>query len=88
MPDFSIRSNEEEIMDGLSMTGEELGRTLDQIAHINRWLGGDKVIVSGVKEAVANMALPPDRPLVPSWSMGIAVDCWTVAPMSFLMAAR
>ena len=40
---------EQEWMDDFSLGGEELTQTLDQLAVINRWLGGFGVIRSGMK---------------------------------------
>lgn len=42
------RSTEEEIMDDLSMEGEMLRKTLDQIAAINKRLGGNQATIDGV----------------------------------------
>jgi len=42
------RSTKHEIMDDLSMEGETLRKTLDQIAGINRLLGGNKTTISGL----------------------------------------
>lgn len=42
------RSTEEEIMDDLSMKGELLQKTLDQIAVINKRLGGNKATINGI----------------------------------------
>lgn len=42
------RSTEQEIMDDLSMEGDVLRKTLDQIAAINRRLGGNKATVNGL----------------------------------------
>ena len=47
--DVTYRSTEEEIMDDLEMSGELLIETLDQIATINKWLGGNAVTLSGLK---------------------------------------
>jgi len=41
------RSTKTEIMDDLTMEGETLRKTLDQIAGINRFLGGNKATFSG-----------------------------------------
>jgi len=43
------RSTQSEIMDDFSMKGELLQRTLDQIAWINQWLGGNRVTINGLK---------------------------------------
>jgi hypothetical protein len=40
--DTKYRSNEEEIMDDLDMEGGLLIDTLDKIASINKWLGGNR----------------------------------------------
>lgn len=50
MMDFSKRSEEPEIMDDLKMEGPELRKTLDLLARINQWLGGNSVILNGVKK--------------------------------------
>jgi 2-polyprenyl-3-methyl-5-hydroxy-6-metoxy-1,4-benzoquinol methylase len=44
----TYRSSEEEIMDDLSMEGETLRKTLDQIAVINKRLGGNKATIAGL----------------------------------------
>ena len=43
------RTQEAEIMDDFSLHGEELRMALDQIARINQLLGGNKVILQGIK---------------------------------------
>ncbi len=43
------RSTEEEIMDNLSMEGEMLRKALDNIAAINKRLGGNQATISGLK---------------------------------------
>jgi 2-polyprenyl-3-methyl-5-hydroxy-6-metoxy-1,4-benzoquinol methylase len=42
------RSSESEIMDDLTMEGEMLRKTLDQIASINKWLGGNNATIEGL----------------------------------------
>jgi hypothetical protein len=42
------RSNEQEIMDDLSMEGDLLRNTLDQLVLINKRLGGNKVTIKGL----------------------------------------
>ncbi len=44
------RSNQPEIMDDFAMEGDLLKRTLDQIAWINQWLGGNSVTLNGLKK--------------------------------------
>jgi 2-polyprenyl-3-methyl-5-hydroxy-6-metoxy-1,4-benzoquinol methylase len=44
------RTQEAEIMDDFSLQGEELREALDQIARINQLLGGNTVILQGIKE--------------------------------------
>jgi 2-polyprenyl-3-methyl-5-hydroxy-6-metoxy-1,4-benzoquinol methylase len=48
-------------MDDFDMTGEVLRDSLDQIARINRWLGGNQITVDGVKKLVKN--LPKNKPV-------------------------
>ena len=46
------RTQETEIMDDFSLQGEELKDALDQIARINQLLGGNKVILQGLKKVL------------------------------------
>ncbi|WP_044401064.1 methyltransferase domain-containing protein [Lacinutrix sp. Hel_I_90] len=48
------RSEEEEIMDDLDYKGPILHDALDKLAQINRWLGGNKVTLNGLKKALQN----------------------------------
>ncbi|MBL7703142.1 MAG: methyltransferase domain-containing protein [Ferruginibacter sp.] len=48
------RSTEEEMMDDLSMEGEMLRKTLDQIAAINKRLGGNKATIKGLHTLLEN----------------------------------
>lgn len=50
MPDFSVRSNEAEIMDDLGYSGEMMDRTLHELEIINKWLGGNGVTLGGLKK--------------------------------------
>ena len=47
--DTTYRSKDIEIMDDLEMNGELLIKTLDQIASINKCLGGNRLTIDGVK---------------------------------------
>ena len=49
---FKKRSNESEWMDDMSISGTELNQTLDQIAALNQWLGGNTITLNGVKQLV------------------------------------
>jgi 2-polyprenyl-3-methyl-5-hydroxy-6-metoxy-1,4-benzoquinol methylase len=56
-----VRTSEIEIMDDFSIEGDILNDTLDKLAGINRWLGGNKVTLKGVKKLLHNQ--PKDKPL-------------------------
>jgi len=43
------RTDKEELMDDFSIGGDLLRDTLDKLENINRWLGGNKVTVNGLK---------------------------------------
>lgn len=47
--DTTYRTKEEEIMDDFSIEGPILHDTLDKLATINRWLGGNKITLQGLK---------------------------------------
>lgn len=44
MPDFSQRSVQPEVMDDLAISGYDLEQSLKELAVINRWLGGHRVL--------------------------------------------
>lgn len=48
--DTSQRSREPEIMDDFDLLGKELERTLQDIDVVNKWLGGNKLTISGIKK--------------------------------------
>jgi 2-polyprenyl-3-methyl-5-hydroxy-6-metoxy-1,4-benzoquinol methylase len=43
------RTDKEELMDDFSIGGDLLRDTLDKLENINRWLGGNKVTINGLK---------------------------------------
>ena len=47
--DTTHRSNDTEIMDDFSMKGDLLRDTLDKLGNINKWLGGNRVTINGIK---------------------------------------
>ncbi|QNM84991.1 methyltransferase domain-containing protein [Polaribacter pectinis] len=48
------RTDKEELMDDFSIGGDLLRDTLDKLENINRWLGGNKVTVNGLKTILKN----------------------------------
>ena len=54
--DTSNRSSEKEIMDDFTMKGVLFRDTLDKLEIINRFLGGNKVTVNGLKELLKNQS--------------------------------
>ncbi|MFT6138332.1 MAG: 2-polyprenyl-3-methyl-5-hydroxy-6-metoxy-1,4-benzoquinol methylase [Salibacteraceae bacterium] len=48
------RSKKTEIMDDLNMSGDLLIKSLDQLALINKWLGGNSVTINGVTALLKN----------------------------------
>lgn len=55
------RSEATEIMDDFAMEGETLRSSLDQLAFINRWLGGNRVTMGGLESLLADT--PVSTPL-------------------------
>ena len=45
----SKRSEEAEIMDDFELKGEELEQTLTDLEKINKWLGGNKITLEGIR---------------------------------------
>lgn len=56
------RTNQVELMDDFSMTGELLAKTLDQLAKINRWLGGNSITLNGLKKLLKKES--KNRPII------------------------
>lgn len=54
MPDFSQRTHTFEIMDDLLCHGPVVDQTLRELDLINRWLGGNKVTLSGLEWLLCN----------------------------------
>ena len=48
------RTNDVEIMDDFSINGEILYKTLNTLAGINKWLGGNKVTIDSLKKVLNN----------------------------------
>jgi 2-polyprenyl-3-methyl-5-hydroxy-6-metoxy-1,4-benzoquinol methylase len=48
------RTDKEELMDDFSIGGDLLRDTLDKLENINRWLGGNKVTINGLKSILKN----------------------------------
>ena len=48
------RTEKEELMDDFSIGGDLMRDTLDKLEKINRWLGGNKVTINGLKEILKN----------------------------------
>ncbi|WP_142784611.1 methyltransferase domain-containing protein [Changchengzhania lutea] len=55
------RTDATEIMDDFSIKGELLHDSLDKLAHINTWLGGNQVTINGLKNILKNH--PKNQPL-------------------------
>ncbi len=47
---FKTRSTQKELMDDFNLSGGELTKNLDEIAIINKYLGGHSVTISGLKK--------------------------------------
>ena len=52
--DTKYRSTEAELMDDFSIQGDLLRDTLDQLGRINKWLGGNKITLGGIKILLKN----------------------------------
>lgn len=60
---FKHRATEIEIMDDLSMKGELLAQTLEEIELVNRFLGGHQVAINGLKKTIPKIANTNKQPL-------------------------
>ncbi|WP_241739231.1 methyltransferase domain-containing protein [Pontibacter beigongshangensis] len=57
------RTNKPELMDDLTLSGEDLRRNLQELEAINHWLGGHKVVLHALNQLVADRKQPL-RPLL------------------------
>lgn len=55
------RSEEPELMDDLSLSGEELRQNLQELEVINNWLGGHKVVLNALDQLTAKPTTQPIR---------------------------
>ncbi|MEO0898260.1 MAG: methyltransferase domain-containing protein [Bacteroidota bacterium] len=61
--DFSIRSQEEELMDDLDCAGEVVDQTLRELEIINRLLGGNYVTIRGLSHLVKGIPASNKGPI-------------------------
>jgi ubiquinone/menaquinone biosynthesis C-methylase UbiE len=52
MPNLSYRSNEKELIDDLELDNDALRQNLEELAVINKYLGGNQVTVSGLSKLI------------------------------------
>ncbi len=48
--DTTTRTSDIEIMDDFDLQGSELEKTLNDLENINKWLGGNKITMQGIKK--------------------------------------
>jgi ubiquinone/menaquinone biosynthesis C-methylase UbiE len=58
MPNLSFRSNEKELIDDLELDNDALRENLEELAIINKYLGGNQVTISGLKKLISNTNSP------------------------------
>ncbi|WP_162428353.1 methyltransferase domain-containing protein [Pontibacter pudoricolor] len=56
---LALRSNQPELMDDLTLAGEELRKNLRELEIINNWLGGHKVVLDALDKLTANYKNQP-----------------------------
>ncbi len=54
MPNLSYRSNEKELIDDLELDNDALRQNLEELALINKYLGGNQVTVSGLSHLISD----------------------------------
>jgi ubiquinone/menaquinone biosynthesis C-methylase UbiE len=54
MPNLSYRSNEKELIDDLELENDALRQNLEELALINKYLGGNQVTTSGLSRLLPN----------------------------------
>jgi ubiquinone/menaquinone biosynthesis C-methylase UbiE len=58
MPNLSYRSNEKELIDDLELDNDPLRQNLEELALINKYLGGNQVTTSGLSRLLPNSPIP------------------------------
>lgn len=58
MPNLSFRSYEKELIDDLELDNDALRENLEELAIINKYLGGNQVTFSGLKKLTSNFNSP------------------------------
>jgi ubiquinone/menaquinone biosynthesis C-methylase UbiE len=58
MPNLSYRSNEKELIDDLELDNDALRQNLEELALINKYLGGNQVTISGLSRLISNLNSP------------------------------
>jgi ubiquinone/menaquinone biosynthesis C-methylase UbiE len=59
MPNLSYRSNEKELIDDLELDNDALRQNLEELALINKYLGGNQVTVSGLSKLLPKSTISP-----------------------------
>jgi 2-polyprenyl-3-methyl-5-hydroxy-6-metoxy-1,4-benzoquinol methylase len=57
---FDHRNNQPELIDELTLSGDDLRRNLEELAFINRWLGGNQVTLSGLNKLLEGRSANPE----------------------------
>ncbi|MDZ7898699.1 MAG: methyltransferase domain-containing protein [Arcicella sp.] len=55
MPNLSYRSYEKELIDDLELDNDALRENLEELAIINKYLGGNQVTISGLSKLILNL---------------------------------
>jgi ubiquinone/menaquinone biosynthesis C-methylase UbiE len=56
---LALRSNQPELMDDLTLSGDELRKNLRELEVINNWLGGHKVVLDALNKSTLNYKNQP-----------------------------
>lgn len=57
--DFKYRTSDEEVMDDFYLEGEELREILKDLDKVNKWLGGNRISIEGIRKILKGMPLSP-----------------------------
>lgn len=64
MPDLSQRSYQKELLDQPDIPFEDIKRNMQELEFINRWLGGHKITLQGLKSLLNSIALKENIQIV------------------------
>lgn len=75
MPDFSKRSYQKELLDGISIPFEDIKQNMKELDFINTYLGGHQITIKGIRSFICNRVSHPKRVADPQAFVICEIGC-------------